>query len=81
MALAPRRVHALTKQELFTGRTGRVLRAVGQVPVHRTQVDPRAIKTAVRVLRDGGASRSSPKASAGTASSPRPGPARPTWRW
>lgn len=53
-AFAPRPVHALTKQEMFEGRTGRFLHAVGQVPLARYDADPLAIKTCVRVLRAGG---------------------------
>ena len=32
-AFAPREVHALTKKEMFEGRTGTFLRAVGQIPL------------------------------------------------
>ena len=53
-AFCPRPVHALTKREMFEGRTGRGLRAVGQIPLDRTSVDPLAIKTCLRVLADGG---------------------------
>ncbi|WP_432479894.1 lysophospholipid acyltransferase family protein [Nocardioides sp. GXQ0305] len=52
--LSPRPVHALTKQEMFVGRTGRFLARAGQVPVDRFHPDPRAVRTALRVLRDGG---------------------------
>lgn len=52
-AFAPRPVHALTKKEMFRGHTGAFLRAVGQVPLSRYDVDPAAIKTCLRVLRDG----------------------------
>ncbi len=54
-AFAPRPVHALTKQEMFTGRAGRFLRGSGQIPVDRYAADPRAVRTSLRVLRDGGA--------------------------
>jgi 1-acyl-sn-glycerol-3-phosphate acyltransferase len=47
-------VHALTKKEMFEGHTGRALRAVGQIPLSRYEVDPSAIKDCLRVLRDGG---------------------------
>jgi 1-acyl-sn-glycerol-3-phosphate acyltransferase len=50
----PRPVHALTKSELFRGRTGRFLRRAGQIPVDRYRSDPRAVRTCLRVLRDGG---------------------------
>ena len=47
-------MHVLTKREMFEGRAGRFLGAVGQVPLTRYDVDPAAIKTCLRVLRDGG---------------------------
>ncbi len=50
---APQAVHALTKVEMFTGRMGRFLRAAGQPPLDRFNTDPRAVKTCLRVLRDG----------------------------
>ncbi|MGH3332181.1 MAG: lysophospholipid acyltransferase family protein [Nocardioidaceae bacterium] len=53
-AFAPRPVHALTKKEMFEGHTGRALRAVGQIPLSRFEVDPSAIKDSLKVLRDGG---------------------------
>lgn len=53
-AVAPRPVHALTKIEMFTGFVGRFLRAAGQIPLDRFRTDPAAVKTALRVLRDGG---------------------------
>jgi 1-acyl-sn-glycerol-3-phosphate acyltransferase len=52
--LGPRPVHALTKQELFTGPLGAFLRATGQIPQDRDQVDPLALRTAIAVLRAGG---------------------------
>ncbi len=52
--LGPRPVHALTKREMFTGVMGRFLRASGQIPVWRREPDPAAVRTALRVLRDGG---------------------------
>lgn len=51
---APRPVHALTKEEMFSGRLGGFLRASGQIPLFRFGPDPAAIKSCVRVLRDGG---------------------------
>ena len=51
---APRPVHALTKQEMFRGRGGRVLRRAGQIPLDRDAVDLAAIRASLRVLRDGG---------------------------
>jgi 1-acyl-sn-glycerol-3-phosphate acyltransferase len=52
--LSPRRVHALTKQEMFQGRLGRFLRASGQIPLDRFHADPGAIRSCLRVVRDGG---------------------------
>lgn len=54
VSMAPRPVHALSKDELFRGRTGALLRAGGQVPLARTHVDPRAVRTAIALLRAGG---------------------------
>lgn len=51
---APRPVHALTKLEMFEGRTGRFLLRSGQIPLDRFATDPRAVRTSLRVLRDGG---------------------------
>ena len=52
---APRPVHALTKQEMFDGRLGGFLRGAGQVPLDRFHADPAAVRSCLRVLRDGGA--------------------------
>ena len=49
----PRPVHVLTKEEMFHGRTGTFLRAVGQIPLDRFHTDPGAVKTCLRVLADG----------------------------
>jgi 1-acyl-sn-glycerol-3-phosphate acyltransferase len=49
----PRPVHALTKLEMFTGRTGAFLRQSGQIPLDRFHADPAAVKTALRVLHSG----------------------------
>lgn len=51
---SPRPVHALTKQEMFAGRAGWLLRRAGQIPLDRDGVDVAAIRTSLRVLRDGG---------------------------
>lgn len=51
--LSPRPVHALTKREMFVGRMGRFLTASGQIPIWRREPDPAAVRTALRVLRDG----------------------------
>jgi 1-acyl-sn-glycerol-3-phosphate acyltransferase len=53
-AFAPRAVHALTKKEMFEGHTGLALRALGQIPLARYDVDPAAIKDCLKVLREGG---------------------------
>ena len=51
---APRPVHALTKNEMFDGRLGRFLRSAGQIPLDRYGADPGAIRSSLRVVRDGG---------------------------
>ena len=51
---APRPVHALTKREMFDGRLGGFLRGTGQIPLDRYAADPGAIRTSLRVIRDGG---------------------------
>ena len=51
---APRPVHVLTKREMFDGRLGGFLRATGQIPLDRYAADPAAIRSCLRVLRDGG---------------------------
>jgi 1-acyl-sn-glycerol-3-phosphate acyltransferase len=50
---APQAVHALTKVEMFKGQMGRLLRGAGQIPLDRFNPDPAAVKTCLRVLRDG----------------------------
>jgi len=49
-----RRVHVLTKAEMFVGGMDLFLRAAGAIPVDRYAADPRAMKKALRVLRDDG---------------------------
>lgn len=51
---APRPVHALTKSEMFEGRLGGFLRRSGQVPLDRFRTDVAAVRSCLRVLRDGG---------------------------
>lgn len=51
---APRPVHALTKREMFDGRLGGFLRRTGQIPLDRFAADPAAIRSCLRVIRDGG---------------------------
>lgn len=50
----PRPVHALTKREAFTGKTGVLLEAAGQIRLDRFAADPAAIRTCVQVLEGGG---------------------------
>lgn len=52
VGVAPRTVHALVKREMFVGRTGLLLRAIGQIPVDRSAIDVKAIRLAIRALRD-----------------------------
>ncbi|GAB3246602.1 lysophospholipid acyltransferase family protein [Alteromonas gracilis] len=52
--LAPRPVHALTKQEMFAGPLGTFLTRAGQIPLDRIGPDRRALRMAQRVLDDGG---------------------------
>lgn len=52
--VGPRPVHALTKRELFKGPLGTFLRRSGQIPLNREMPDPPALRTAIRVLREGG---------------------------
>ncbi|MCZ4497730.1 MAG: glycerol acyltransferase [Marmoricola sp.] len=66
MAIAgPRPVHALTKRELFAGPLGAFLTGAGQIPLSRDEPDPLAIKTALRVLRDGGVAGLFPESTRG----------------
>jgi 1-acyl-sn-glycerol-3-phosphate acyltransferase len=53
--LSPRPVYALTKQEMFKGPLGALLTGAGQISLDRFRADPSAIKSCLRVLRDGGA--------------------------
>lgn len=52
-ACSPRPVHALTKLEMFDGPLGPFLLRAGQIPLDRLNVDPRAIRLALAVLRRG----------------------------
>lgn len=49
----PRPAHALVKREAFEGRTGRLLRFAGQIPVRRDAHDVGALRTAADVLAAG----------------------------
>ncbi len=50
---SPRPAHALTKREMFRGPLGAFLWLSGQIPLDRERVDVRAVRLAVRALRDG----------------------------
>jgi 1-acyl-sn-glycerol-3-phosphate acyltransferase len=50
----PRHVRFMAKQELFEGKSARLLSALGAFPVKRGEADPEALETARMVLRDGG---------------------------
>lgn len=63
--MSPRPAHALTKAELFNGPLGAFLLSAGQIPVHREEVDPKALRTIVRVLRDGGVAGMFPESTRG----------------
>lgn len=63
--VGPRPVHALTKSELFDGALGAFLRASGQVPVNRYETDPAAVRTMLRVLREGGVAGMFPESTRG----------------
>ncbi|MCH1867014.1 1-acyl-sn-glycerol-3-phosphate acyltransferase [Nocardioides sp. CFH 31398] len=51
---SPRPAHVLTKVEMFDGALGAFLTACGQLPLDRFSYDPHAVRTCLRVLRDGG---------------------------
>jgi 1-acyl-sn-glycerol-3-phosphate acyltransferase len=63
---SPRPVHALTKQEMFEGRLGRLLHASGQIPLDRFHADPGAIRSCLRVVRDGGVAGIFPEGTRGS---------------
>ncbi|MEJ7635561.1 lysophospholipid acyltransferase family protein [Aeromicrobium sp.] len=50
---SPRPAHALVKEEEFAGRTGRLLRFVGQIKVSRSRNDTGAVRRAVQALAAG----------------------------
>ncbi|MET3963772.1 1-acyl-sn-glycerol-3-phosphate acyltransferase [Marmoricola sp. OAE513] len=64
--VGPRPVHALTKRELFVGPLGTFLHGSGQIPISRDVPDPRALRTALRVLRDGGVAGVFPESTRGS---------------
>jgi len=51
-SFAPRPLHAMIKREMYEGRMGTVLTVMGQIPLTRQRVDPRAVKLALRALRE-----------------------------
>jgi 1-acyl-sn-glycerol-3-phosphate acyltransferase len=53
IATSPRPLHALVKEEEFVGRTGRLLRFVGQIKVARKRTDAGAVRQALRALAAG----------------------------
>lgn len=50
---SPRPTHALVKEEQFVGRTGRLLRFVGQIKVTRGRTDSGALRQSARALAAG----------------------------
>jgi 1-acyl-sn-glycerol-3-phosphate acyltransferase len=52
-AMSPRPAHALVKEEEFVGRTGTLLRFMGQIKVTRERTDAGALRQAVRALNAG----------------------------
>ncbi|HLR85566.1 MAG TPA: lysophospholipid acyltransferase family protein [Nocardioidaceae bacterium] len=52
VGVAPRTIHALVKHEMFVGRTGLLLRSIGQIPIDRSNIDVHAIRLSIRALRD-----------------------------
>lgn len=53
VAVTPRLTFAMAKEELFVGRLGRFLSVVGQISLNRKEIDLRAVRRAVQVLRSG----------------------------
>lgn len=53
VATVPRDAHALTKSEMFEGKTGRLLRFAGQISTNRRATDAGAVRKAVTALRAG----------------------------
>lgn len=53
VTMTRRTTFALAKSELFTGNVGRLLEAVGQIPVSQRELDTRALRRAVKVLSEG----------------------------
>ena len=74
---SPRPVHALTKQEMFEGPMGPVLRASGQIVLDRFHLDVAAIRSSLKALEQNLAVGVFPEGTrgAGDMSSPRAGAA------
>jgi 1-acyl-sn-glycerol-3-phosphate acyltransferase len=53
--VGPRPVHALTKEEMFRGRLGPLLRVTGQIEIDRFAIDLTAVRSCLHVLEHGGA--------------------------
>lgn len=53
VAMTRRTTFALAKSSLFTGRVGKGLEAVGQIPVRQDELDTLALRRAIKVLREG----------------------------
>lgn len=53
VATAPRPLHAMAKEEEFTGKTGRLLQLVGQIKVARNRTDAGALRQALHALAAG----------------------------
>lgn len=53
VTMTSRPTFALAKSELFVGQVGRLLDAVGQIPIHQHRIDTRALRRAVKVLEEG----------------------------
>lgn len=64
-SVAPRRVHALVKEQMFDSFFGHVLLQLGQICIDRWNPDPRAVKTCLRILRDEGVIAIYPEGSRG----------------
>lgn len=54
LGLAPRPVHFIVKQEMFTGPIGRLIQTMGQIPIDRSMADRAALTSALAVLQRGG---------------------------
>jgi 1-acyl-sn-glycerol-3-phosphate acyltransferase len=65
-AAAPRPVHVLAGAELFVPPLDRLLRGTGQIELHHDRADRAALRTAGRVLADGGVVGIFPEASRGS---------------